>query len=165
MLAYAASRPAPVQRRPYPNAMLAIIGIHVAALAVLMSAKMDMPPIIAHPPTDIFWVPAPKDPPPPTRPTHDTTPLQPTQQTYTHTDPVLPLPLPQNPDLGGGPGNNLGTLGGGDTVVIPEIRPFVQDPVKLGPRLATPPWELKPPYPMAKLASEEEAVLNLRLTI
>ena len=37
--------------------------------------------------------------------------------------------------------------------------------VKLGPRLATPASELRPAYPPSKLASEEEAVLRLRLTI
>jgi protein TonB len=38
-------------------------------------------------------------------------------------------------------------------------------PVHLGPQLATPPAELRPPYPQAKLLSEEEAELRLRLTI
>ena len=47
MLAYAANRPAAVDRRPHPNAMLAIIAVHVALLAAVMSAKMDFD---RHPP-------------------------------------------------------------------------------------------------------------------
>ena len=44
MLAYAASRRRDLaDRRPHPNTMLLIIGAHVAALAALMSAKMDLP--------------------------------------------------------------------------------------------------------------------------
>lgn len=43
MLAYAASRPSIGARRPSPNAMLAIIALHVGALAAVMSAKMDLP--------------------------------------------------------------------------------------------------------------------------
>ena len=38
-------------------------------------------------------------------------------------------------------------------------------PVHHGPELLTPPSQLKPPYPAAKLLSEEEATLNLRLSI
>ena len=47
MLAYAANRPAIAERRSAPNAMLAIIAIHVAGVAALMSAKMDLPARIA----------------------------------------------------------------------------------------------------------------------
>jgi protein TonB len=45
---------------------------------------------------------------------------------------------------------------------IPVPRP---EGISSGPQLATPASELKPAYPAAKIASEEEAVLKLRLTI
>jgi protein TonB len=38
-------------------------------------------------------------------------------------------------------------------------------PVRHGPKLLTPPSELRPPYPPSKILSQEEAVLRLRLTI
>ena len=38
-------------------------------------------------------------------------------------------------------------------------------PVRTGPRFATPPGAVRPPYPPSKIASEEEAVLRLRLSI
>ena len=67
MLAYAANRPAAAQRGSSPNAMLAIIAIHVAAVAALMSAKMDLPVPIIDKPIDIDWI-KPIEPPPPVPP-------------------------------------------------------------------------------------------------
>jgi protein TonB len=49
---------------------------------------------------------------------------------------------------------------------MPDPVPFKPPAgVSSGAQLATPPSELRPPYPAIKLASEEEAVLKLRLTI
>ncbi|HYU94994.1 MAG TPA: energy transducer TonB [Sphingomicrobium sp.] len=165
MLAYAANRPAPVERRPYPNAMLVIIAIHVAGIAAVMSAKMDLPPIIPRPPIDIFDVPRPTDPPPPTPPAPPVP--RPTDSTVTNVDQIAPLPVRDNPD-GPTPSTafNTGTLGGGNALVIPEITPLPKPyPVKLGAQLLTSGEELKPPYPSSKLITEEEASLTLRLTI
>ena len=57
MLAYAAHRPVAAQRRSSPNAML-IVGVHVAAIAAVMSAKMDCRSAIIDPPIDIDLDPA-----------------------------------------------------------------------------------------------------------
>ena len=64
MLAYAASRRRDLaDRRPHPNTMLLIIGAHVAALAALMSAKMDLPNHFkSEPPIVVDTI---RDPPPP----------------------------------------------------------------------------------------------------
>src|SRR5947207_58993 len=77
MLAYAANRPAVVDRRPHPNTLLFIIGGHVALLAAVMSAKMDLPRRIFDPPPKVFWVPQPKDP----APVHQTHTVRTSQQT------------------------------------------------------------------------------------
>ena len=164
MLAYAASRPIIGARRPSPNAMLAIIGIHVAAIAALMSAKMELPPRFIDRPTVIDFI-HPKPPPPPNdvrTQTHKPTTLAPLDQQTpippTHQSQDQVLPVGETPDPG--------LLGGTAVAFNPEIiRPPVHYPVKLGPRLATPESELKPPYPQSKLLTEEEAVLNLKLTI
>ena len=52
MLAYAAHRRRVAQRHSAPHVMLAIIAGHVALIAAVMSAKMDLPERIFHPPTD-----------------------------------------------------------------------------------------------------------------
>jgi protein TonB len=164
MLAYAANRPIIGARKPAPNAMLAIIGIHVAALAVLMSAKMELPAGVIDPPTTIRFIHI-KPPPPPTDPqtrvqSHSTiaaierqTSIPPTRFDQDQVEAVPTAAI------------NTGDLGGGGIAIIPEITRPIHYPVKLGPRLATPDSELKPPYPASKLLTEEEAVLNLKLTI
>lgn len=165
MLAYAASRPTPVERRPYPNALLAIIALHVAALAAVMSAKMDIMRVVPVTPIDIFAVPEPADPPPPSEPVPTEPQPQPTQTDYTRPDPVVPVPVPQDPVVPSG-----GTVSPGPptreiALNIPSYRPPVPDVVKLGPTLLTSGDDLKPPYPASKLITEEEASLTLRLTI
>ena len=165
MLAYAAHRRTLAQRRSAPNAMLVIVGVHVAAIAVLMSAKMDLPFTHAAPPTIIDLIP--EDKPPPQR---DLSP-RPAQQPRSSLDQPVPLvptpslptpsvdptPIPL-PDLGAiiGPAPDPGPR------VDPRPRPA---PLRIGAQLITPASRLKPPYPSSKLASGEEAVLRLRLTI
>ena len=163
MLAYLANRPVPGQRQSSPNALLLVISVHVALLAVVMSAKMDLPEGIK-PPIPIFWVPKPVDPPPlNTRaPPH-------TQQTNTQIDrprtEVTTTPTTDHQDYAGTTQGTGATLGGGGTATIPEFRPPVLAPIHHDPFLLTPASDLKPPYPASKLLSEEEAVLTLRLTI
>ena len=166
MLAYAANRVNIAGRRSSPNAMLVIIGAHVAAVAVLMSAKMELPPIIKHPPIKIDLIT--EDDPPPPSPSERPDPRQPADQAVTRPDPVVPSPsLPRpavdpttvpfpNPDPWTLP--NVDPQPRGDPLPAPA-------PVRLGPQLLTPASQLKPPYPYSKLLSEEEAVLRLRLTI
>ncbi|HEX6740593.1 MAG TPA: energy transducer TonB [Sphingomicrobium sp.] len=164
MLAYAATRPTPVERRPYPNAMLVIIAVHGAVIAAVMSAKMDLPRVIRNVPIDVFTVKPPKsDPPPPATPT--TNRPQPTNTiTYTRPDPFVPVPLPPEPGVPTAGPANPGPIGP-VAVNLPVIRPAVHNPIKLGPTLLTAGDDLKPPYPSSKLLTEEEAVLTLRLTI
>ena len=66
--------------------------------------------------------------------------------------------------LGTGPTiDDIGiVIGSGPTTVVDPPRHV---PVKLGPRLATSENLLKPPEPLDKIRSEEEATLRLRLTI
>jgi protein TonB len=165
MLAYAANRPMIAARRPAPNTMLAIIGIHVAAIAVLMSAKMELPPRIIDPPIKIDFI-HPKKPPPP-NPIRTETPQQPTRLTQVQPTRLDPIAVRRDPITSGGPTKvDPGPIGGAGAAVIPQLPNLVTHlPVKLGPELATPASELKPPYPSSKLLSEEEAVLKLKLTI
>jgi protein TonB len=166
MLAYAANRPVPAKSRPSPNAMLAIIVGHVAAIAALMSMKMELPPRFIEPPIKIDLIEE-KDPPPP-NPADPRTPQRPVDSALTRPDPRVPTPpvASDTTDSTPHPLPGFDTTIGTNTIPQPHFDPVpILPPVKVGPRLATPQSELKPPYPMAKLASEEEAVLRLRLTI
>jgi len=164
MLAYAASRPPVVDRRPHPNTLLFIIGAHVAVVAAVMSAKMDLPQRLKpEPPLIVDTIPDPPPPPPlstaakPHQPV--TTPLdRPSLQ-----PPVHPL---FNPPVGHDQlTSDPGPLAGRGAAVIPSLPPTTATPVKTGPRLLTPPSELKPPYPADKLLNEEEGAIRVRLTI
>jgi len=165
MLAYAANAPRHAERRSSPNAMLAVIALHVAVIAVVMSAKMDLPRRITDAPTKVIDVQLPTDPPPIPQP-----PVRPARQQRPHridqTAVLVPEPTPFQ-DLDPGPAIlDPGELGGTGAAVIPQTaNPPKFLPVKLGPQLLTPASELKPPYPHEKLLSEEEALLKLRLTI
>ena len=162
MLAYAASRPVVVDRRTHPNAMLLIIGAHVAALALVTSAKMDLPRRIFEPPIRITMVPK-----PPVPPAHAQQTKQPNHATRNDT---VDHPRPQVQT-----GLGLRELNSGGQVIglnLPPIDltpikypPIKLDPVKSGPQLLTPASELKPPYPASKLDSGEEAILTLKLRI
>lgn len=164
MLAYAASRPQVAGRKPSPNAMLAIIGAHVALVAIVMSAKMDLPHKIANTPLVIDLIH--EDDPPPPEPMA-TMPKPRSTQTVVVPDQAMPLPLPDRiaidpappmPD----PGSIVGPTPGPGPVVDPVPMPVA---VKTAARLLTPASDIRPPYPASKLASGEEALLRLRLTI
>ena len=160
MLAYAATAPRFAERRSSPNALLAIIAGHVALLAVVMSAKMDLPRrLLREPP--VISIPIPKPPPPTPMPRSTPRP----QPGPTVTEPHIPVqPLP-GPDLSRTPAfPDPGPIASSGPIPdpIPLPRPV---PIHLGPQLLTPPDALKPPYPAIKLASGEEAALQLRLTI
>jgi protein TonB len=163
MLAYAANAPRFDERRSSPNALLAIIAAHVALVAVVMSAKMNLPARLAEPPTVVTWI-DPIDPPPP-NPTPQTAPRPKPGPSLIH--PLTPLPPLPAPDLPPSPAlPDPGPVTGSSTGPTFPPQPLPQPTVeKRGPTLLTPQSELKPPYPTAKLLSEEEAVLTLRLTI
>jgi len=165
MLAYAANRPVAGQRQSNPHALLVIATIHIAAIAALMSAKMDLPIRLKEPPIKVFPVPpqAVPDPLPP-RPTPQPTPHE---QFVTKPDPNVPLPpINKGPTLGDSPViEDIGPIAGGGAVVTPVIPKPEITPVRHDARLLTPASQLKPPYPASKLLSEEEATLTLRLSI
>lgn len=158
MLAYAAKRPVAVDRRPHPNALLAIVAVHVALLAVVTSAKIEFqrkpdPPIIVDP--------IPMPPPPPPNPLPHPRQPHPGPTVWHDPAPVPPVPqppLPKDPTATPGPPY--------PPQPVPVPQPTRQPAgIDAAPQLLTPASELRPPYPPAKLINEEEAVLRLRLTI
>jgi protein TonB len=141
--------------------MLIIIAAHVAVIAAVMSAKMDLIPHIKDPPIKIDLI-REDDPPPPTPLDQHVRPAPRPTLTAPKPDVALP-PTDEHQTVDATP--SLPTIDVGQVVDPgPVIRP-TPTPVRTGARLLTSAEELKPPYPMAKLASGEEAVLRLRLTI
>lgn len=164
MLAYAAHRSIAAQRRSAPNALLLIVAAHVAAVAALMSAKMDLPRQIFDPPTSVDLIPV-RDPPPP-RPVESRVPRQPPNGRIDEAQPLIPAPTLPVPTVD--PTANPPNL---DQIIGSRVDPPSGDPlpmptsVKIAARLLTPAAELRPPYPRSKLVGGDEAVLRLKLTI
>jgi periplasmic protein TonB len=165
MLAYAANRPVAGQRPSSPNALLIVISAHVALVAAVMSARMDLPHKLRHDPISIEFI---RDPvPPPARPVPPAKPEpQPADQWITHSTPQVPIkPIGDVPMDAGGISVDPGPVAGGGTAIIRELPRPIVEPLREQPRLLTPAAELKPPYPASKLLSGDEAVLTLRLSV
>ena len=161
MLAYAANAPRTAERRSSPNALLAIIAGHVALVAVVMSARMDLPAQILDGPIKIIRL-HPIDPPPPPHPVRQAHPLP----GPTVADPRVPLPPSPGPIALPDPGPvDLGQATGPVALPRPDPIPLPKAPVRIGAQLLTPSSDLRPAYPAAKVLAEEEASLKLRLTI
>lgn len=163
MLAYAANRIVVGKRESSPNALLLVISAHVALLALVMSAKMDFPKrITPTPPLINIRVPIP--PPPDMRMRKP----QPKEQRINHSTASLPIPKPYPQPLVENDRKLADPVplgGGGSASQSQAMLPPITIPIHQDARLLTPASELKPPYPAAKLASEEEAILRLRLAI
>ena len=160
MLAYAADRRRIAERHSSPRTLLLIAAAHVALIGAVMSARMDLPQRIFEQPIVVDTVPIPKPPPP--DPARAETQTKTKSTTIDRTQVIIPLPLPNNhgPDTVMNP-----PIPGGDKVG-PKIDPLPMPvPVRVGPRFATSPFDIRPPYPPSKIASEEEAILKLRLSI
>lgn len=164
MLAYTASRRRAVERRSSPSAMLVVAVVHVAAIAAVMSARMDLPSKIIPGVTKVELIELPKPPPPPEVVPPKAQPR--TAPSVMDRVPVIvPVPQPKAAPLDSTPIPVLPPMG---DVVGPKADPLPQSvprPVRIGPRFATPDHALRPPYPRSKIDSGEEAVLKLRLSI
>ena len=163
MLAYAANRPQFAARHPSPRTLLLVIAVHVAAVAVLLTMKTDLPQAIRRQPIIVNLL---RDkPPPPEHVVKPTTPRPQPEVTGTETPvrtPPIQVPvIDANPKL-----PDIRDLIGPGIPPMPNVEPQqVLPPAPTIARLLTPQSELRPPYPESKLLTGEEATLNLRLTI
>lgn len=163
MLAYAANRPIAGQRQSSPNALLVIACVHIAAIAALMTAKMDFPIKLREPPIKVIPIKAKELPDPLPAPPNPSP--APTIIDRTRTKVPLP-PVNEVPVIDKGPViDQTGPIAGGGATVTPFVPKPVLTPIHRDARLLTPASQLKPPYPASKLLTEEEATLTLRLSI
>ena len=164
MLAYAAGRPLVGKRQSSPHAMLVVIAMHVALIAGVMSAKMNLPKRISHRPIIIDLLTEPIPPPP--NMTVKTPPPKVTQIAIDQPARNVPLPRFDPISVDPGPTMDPGSFAGTGSLVTPVLpNTVIGVPVRHDPKLLTPPSELRPPYPASKILSQQEAVLRLRLTI
>lgn len=163
MLAYAASRSA-AGRQSSPNTMLFIIAAHVAALAVVMSAKLDLPHRIFDRPLKVETIPLPREE--PRRQAERKVVANSDNRVLTQPDRAIPIP-----DAFPAPDATLPTGDPGPTTVdagppIAQPPPLPKPPlITRGPQLLTSGAELRPPYPLVKETIGEEATLTLRLLV
>ena len=158
-----ASTPGFVDHRPHPRALLLIVAGHAALIMAVAAAKMDLPQRILNRPTVVTLIPEPAPPPP--EPQQQEEPVK--QQTPNRPIPQVPVPNP--------PHQSIDTMPTDQPIPLPPIGPVTgptgplvtptAEPVRTGPRFATPASELQPPYPESKRRLDEEAVLKLRLSI
>jgi protein TonB len=163
MLGYAQSRPRIAARRSSPNTMLVVIVVHVTLIALVMSAKMDLPQKIIDGPlmVDLIHEPAP----PPPNPAE--APRPPIEASLSQPASVVPTP-PSSSELVDASPTPVpsGELLGPATAPEPRVDPLPPPaPVRNAARLLTSGAALRPDYPAAKLMSGEEADLQLKLTI
>lgn len=163
MLAYAADQ-RPSGRSRSPASLLLIIGGHVVALALVLTAKMELDVADRAPNTTVIDI---KNPPPPKPlPEEPTKPSDPLESTVTVPQPPIPMPPQPGPIFDQGPPQPpQPPISGGGTSTLPPTQPPIRELVRTGPRFATPDHALRPPYPLAKQRGEEEATLRLRLSI
>ena len=148
--------PAYAGRKRHPRALVLIIAGHVALLAAVMSAKMDLPRHFVPTRTEVDLIPLPPEP-----------ALKPSEPTAQQRNSVI-VPVTQVVPT---PPVNIPAVAP-EPVPAPTIGEVVMnglttaaEPVRIGPRSVTPASELRPPYPQQKLRLEEEAVLRLKLSI
>jgi protein TonB len=155
-----APTPGFVDHRPHPRTLILIVAGHAALIAAVMAAKMDLPQRIFDPPTVVTLIPEPTPPPPEPqvvqKPAAQTLPREPIQH--------VQIPIPNQDVLQTTEVLNDLPLG---PLVEPQgpVTQPLPEPVRTGPRVATPASELRPPYPESKRRLQEEAVLKLRLSI
>jgi protein TonB len=162
MLGYAQGRPVIAARRPSPNTLLVVIVVHVTLIALVMSAKMDLPSHLKDGPLIVRLLP--ELTPPPPNPA-DPQPVQPQQSTVYAPQPRVPTP-PTDAELADSTPVPLPPDANLVTDPQPRIDPLpTSAPVRTAARLLTSGSALKPDYPVTKLMSGEEADLQLKLTI
>ncbi|MFL6735329.1 MAG: TonB family protein [Sphingomicrobium sp.] len=165
MLAYASGRQQIARRGSSPPTLLLIIGGHVTAVALVMSAKMNLPERIFPQSTQVTLIPI-KEPPPP-EPAKVSKP-RPTNSFVDRTEHVpIRIAATDDLDVTSDPPLNKGEIVGPAAIPQPDPLPPLApaDPVRTGPRLATPAALLRPPYPQSRLESQQEAALRLRISI
>ena len=155
-------------QRPHPKTLMLIVGVHVVALAAVITAKMEIPAKFIPDPTEITFIDPPKPPPPEPQPRvkkADAPKSRIDQPTA-----IVPVPRPDEPVIvDRTPSPPLpptpGPIGTGIQITPPTPPIQAHIPVRTGVRFITAADQVRPPYPEDKRRQEQEASLRLRLSI
>lgn len=160
-----APTPGFADHRPHPRTLVLIVAGHAALIAAVMAAKTDIPQRIFNRPTVVELIPL--DKPPPDQPQPQPQPRdQATQPLPNQPLREVQLPTPTHDVIATTPMLSEIPLANGPVIEpVGPVTATTPQPVRTGPRFATPASELRPPYPESKRRLEEEAVLKLRLSI
>lgn len=157
------STPGFADRQRHPRALVLIVGVHAAAIAAVMTAKMELPQKIIESGPLIF-IPEPVPPPPPEPTPQPPRPESHVKSTVDHFKPIVPTPQPADTqfEMTQPPQPSFDKIIGTDPAqtFIPPA-----EPVRVAARFFTPERLIKPPYPVDKQRLEEEATLRLKLSI
>ncbi len=165
MLAYA---PRPTGRAGSPRTLMLVAAGHVAALALVLTARSEFAAKAPVDPTDVVFVRTKLPPPPPPPPSDPSPPRQSTPSTVDRPPVIIPTPGPTAEPLADGPAVTTFDPGVGNAVEPrPTIVPAPPTPVlvRKAARFITPADRIRPPYPASKERLEEEASLRLSLGI
>ncbi|MEA3002597.1 MAG: periplasmic protein TonB [Sphingomonadales bacterium] len=153
------------QKRLSPTGMTVVVLLHGAAIAALMSAKMDMPIREIFEPIHIYPVPVPPPPPPYPVPPPPETQTQDTQPTvippivdppFQHPVDFPPLPPSPPPPFSGGSGT-------GPLVAPPPPAPPKFEPARARANLGS--YVSNADYPDAAIRGEEQGITRFRLSV
>ncbi len=157
MLAYAPRRGRSVSRRT----LVLVAAGHVGLIALVLTARSEMPIGRIFGPTEVIFVDPPKPPPPEPAPPHS-----PTSSTIDRPVTIIPTPRPTPTPLDEGPPVAPPTPFAGNSVEpAPLYLPTPPVVVRKAARFITAADDVRPPYPAAKQRMEEEASLRLALQI
>ena len=162
MLAYAPRPGRSVSRRT----LLLVAAGHVALIALVLTARGEMPGVPKFNPTDVYFIDPLKPPPPP--PPEPAPPRSPTQSMLDRPVTIVATPRPLPTPLDDGPPALQPTPFVGssvDPVPLPLPDPPRPILVRKAARFITPAGDVRPPYPAAKQRMEQEASLRLALQI
>ena len=159
-----ADTPGFAAHRRHPRALMLIIGGHAVVIAAVMTAKMELPDKFIPDITEVELLPSDPPPPEPLPPPQPQMQL-PKQSQLDRPDTIIRIPIDDGP-VETDPPIPIPPISGPIGPAVDPIPPTpVADPVRVGPRFATPQHLIEPPYPDEKRRLEEEAVLRLKLSI
>lgn len=165
MLAYLAND-RPAARRTSPRTLALVVGSHAALLALVLTARGELPGMPSFTETDVIFV-DPVEPPLPPPPA--LAPPSASPSSMIDTPPLIvpvPQPMPQPLDHGL-PTTYVAPFAGDAMVPLPT--PFVVPQpaavIRKAARFATPADDVRPPYPETMRRLGEEASLRLALEV